>query len=84
MLTAAQIRAARALLGWSQPALAKESGVSLPTIVRMESQLGPGRSSAANVDAVRRALEKAGVLFLEADDVNAVGPGVRLRQDREG
>jgi len=84
MLTAAQIRAARALLGWSQPALAKESGVSLPTIVRMESQLGPGRSSAANVDAVRRALEKAGVLFLEADDANAVGPGVRLRQDRDG
>ena len=84
MLTAAQIRAARALLGWSQPALAKESGVSLPTIVRMESQLGPGRSSAANVDAVRRALEKAGVLFLEADDANAVGPGVRLRQGREG
>ena len=33
---AAQIRAARALLGWSQPALAKASGVSLPTIVRME------------------------------------------------
>jgi len=84
MLTAAQIRAARALLGWSQPALAKESGVSLPTIVRMESQLGPGRSSAANVDAVRRALEKAGVLFLEADDANSVGPGVRLRQDRDG
>jgi len=84
MLTAAQIRAARALLGWSQPALAKESGVSLPTIVRMESQLGPGRSSAANVDAVQRALEKVGVLFLEADDANAVGPGVRLRQDREG
>lgn len=84
MLTAAQIRAARALLGWSQPALAKESGVSLPTIVRMESQLGPGRSSAANVDAVRRALEKAGVQFLEADEVNAVGPGLRLRQDRDG
>jgi len=50
----------------------------------MESDLGPGRSSAANVDAVRRALEKAGVLFLEADDANAVGPGVRLRQDRDG
>lgn len=84
MLTAAQIRAARAMLGWSQPALAKESGVSLPTIVRMESRLGPGRSSAANVDSVRRALEKAGVLFLEADDANAVGPGVRLKQNREG
>lgn len=80
MLTATQIRAARALLGWSQPALAKASGLSLPTIVRMESQLGPGRSSAANVEAVQRALENAGVLFLEADDATAVGPGVRLKQ----
>ncbi|MGA0608584.1 helix-turn-helix domain-containing protein [Phenylobacterium sp. VNQ135] len=80
MLTATQIRAARALLGWSQPALAKASGLSLPTIVRMESQLGPGRSSAANVEAVQRALESAGVLFLEADDASAVGPGVRLKQ----
>ena len=79
MLTAAQIRAARALLGWSQPALAKASGVSLPTIVRMEGAVGPGRSSAANVDAVRRALETAGVVFLEADDAGAAGPGVRLK-----
>ena len=84
MLTASQIRAARALLGWSQPALAQASGISLPTIVRMESQLGPGRSSAANVDAVRRALEKAGVTFLEADDARAAGPGVRLKQTRDG
>ena len=79
MLTAAQLRAARALVGWTQPALAKESGVSLPTIVRMESQLGPGRSSAAKVDAVRRALEKGGVLFLDPDDQRAIGPGVRLK-----
>jgi transcriptional regulator with XRE-family HTH domain len=79
MLTAAQIRAARALLGWSQPALAKASGVSLPTIVRMESAVGPGRSSAANVEAVQRSLENAGVMFLEADGASAVGPGVRLK-----
>lgn len=77
MLTSAQIRAALALLGWSQPALAKASGVSLPTIVRMEGQVGPGRSSAANLDAVRRALEGAGVMFIEADA--AAGPGLRLR-----
>jgi transcriptional regulator with XRE-family HTH domain len=80
MLTAAQIRAARALLGWSQPALAKASGVSLPTIVRMEGQAGPGRSSAANVDAVQRALEAAGILFIPADEASGVGPGARLRQ----
>lgn len=83
MLTSSQIRAARALLGWSQPALAKAAGLSLPTIVRMESQLGPGRSSAANVDAVRRALESAGVQFLDADDANLAGPGVRLKQSPE-
>ncbi len=73
------MRAARALLGWSQPALAKAAGVSLPTIVRMESQLGPGRSSAANVEAVARALEAAGVILLEADGDGTVGPGVRLK-----
>ena len=83
MLTASQLRAARALLGWSQPALARESGVSLPTIVRMESQLGPGRSSAANVETVRRALERGGVVFLEAEESGSMGPGVRLKQDRD-
>lgn len=79
MVTAAQIRAARALLGWNGAQLAKAAGVSLQTIRRMESELGPGRSSAANVDAVRRALETAGVVFLEGDDAGAVGPGVRLK-----
>lgn len=79
MVTAAQIRAARALLGWSGAQLAQAAGVSLQTIRRMESDLGPGRSSAANVDAVRRALEAAGVVFLEGDDARAVGPGVRLK-----
>jgi len=76
MITAEQIKAARALLGWSQPQLVAASGVSLPTIVRMESSVGPGRSTASNVDAVRRALEKAGVTFLSPD--GAGGPGVRL------
>lgn len=79
MLTAAQIRAARALLGWSQPVLAAACGLSLPTIVRMEGEKGPGRSAAANVDAVRRALEAAGVVFLAPDLASGAGPGVRLR-----
>ena len=58
-----------------QRQLAASSGVSLPTIQRME-KLGPGRSSAANVDAVERALETAGVQFI---DENGGGPGVRLK-----
>jgi predicted transcriptional regulator len=78
VITAEQIRAARALLGWSQPSLAAASGVSLPTIVRMEGKAGPGRSAAANVEAVRRAMDEAGVMFLASDEVG--GPGVRLKK----
>ncbi|MDO9609873.1 MAG: helix-turn-helix domain-containing protein [Brevundimonas sp.] len=83
MLIAAQIRAARALLGWNGAALAEAAGVSLQTIRRMESEVGPGRSSAANVGAVQRALEAAGVTFLDADETTATGPGVRLKQSRD-
>lgn len=79
MLTAEQIRAARALVDWSQPKLAEASGLSMPTIRRMEGLLGPGRSTAVNVDAVQRALEDAGVVFLEAGEVKQGGPGVRLK-----
>lgn len=79
MVTAAQIRAARALVGWNGAELAKQAGVSLQTIRRMESDLGPGRSSAANVAAVQRALESAGVVFVAAEG-NGIGPGVRLKQ----
>lgn len=77
-ITAAQIRAARALIDWSGPQLATASGVSIPTIRRMESAVGPGRSSTVNVDAVRRALEEAGVIFQPADGTG--GPGVRLKE----
>jgi transcriptional regulator with XRE-family HTH domain len=79
MLTAAQIRAARALLDWSQPKLAEACGLSLPTIRRMESAIGPERSTAGNVEAVRRALDEAGVIFLGAGDKKTGGPGVRLK-----
>jgi len=79
VLTAAQIKAARALVDWSQPQLAEAAGLSMPTIRRMEGPLGPGRSTAANVEAVRQALEGVGVVFLNAGEVKNGGPGVRLR-----
>jgi transcriptional regulator with XRE-family HTH domain len=77
----AQIKAARALLEWSQEALAEASNVSLPTVKRLEAakgQLG-GRS-----DTVRKlvaAIQSAGVEFLEE---NGGGPGVRLRRRQRG
>ncbi|WP_291201567.1 helix-turn-helix transcriptional regulator [Hyphomonas sp.] len=76
--TSAQIRAARALLGWTQPELAAAAKLSVPTVRRMESERGPSASTPANVDAVRRALERAGVVFLEAGQNVLGGVGVRL------
>jgi hypothetical protein len=48
------------------------------SIRRMEGPSGPGQRSAGNVEAVRKALDDAGVMFLSADDVG--GPGVRLKK----
>lgn len=80
MITASQIRAARAMLGWSQTDLADAARVSLPTIKRMEGDRGPGRSSAENVNAVRQALEGAGAAFIAPGSYQALGgPGVRLQ-----
>lgn len=80
MLIAAQIRAARALLDWSQRQLAEKSKLSVPTIKRMEGAMGPERSTEANVDAVRRALEGAGIVFLDPKQSKDGGAGVRLKK----
>lgn len=76
MIDAKQIRAARALLEWSQDDLVKRTGLSLTTIRRMEAtDIGPSRSSMANVAAVQSTLEGAGVQFIPE---NGGGAGVRL------
>ena len=77
MIISEQLRAARGLIGWSQNALAKASGLALSTIKRMEGERGPLRSSAENVLKVQRALADAGVIFIEEGEL---GPGVRLRE----
>ncbi len=75
-LTAAQVRAARALIKWSQEDLARNSTISVPTVKRMEAREGPIRGITDNVWKIQRALEDAGVVFI---DENGGGPGVRLR-----
>ena len=75
MIEASQIKGARAMLDWSQQTLADKSGVSLPTIKRIEAN-GPGRSSLDTINAIKTALEDAGVEFIPG---NGGGPGVRLR-----
>jgi hypothetical protein len=78
-LTSAQIRAARSLLRWSAEDLARRSLLSVATIRRAELTEDETSMTAANDLAVRRALEAAGVEFI---DENGGGPGVRLRQRR--
>ena len=75
-LTSPQIRAARALVQWRARDLARESAVGVATIRRAELAGGETSMTAANDLAVRRALEAAGVEFI---DENGGGPGVRLR-----
>ncbi|MEH6751748.1 MAG: helix-turn-helix domain-containing protein [Paracoccaceae bacterium] len=73
-----QIKAARALLGWTAADLAKQSGVSYPTIQRLDATKGQVGGRHETVEAVRKALEAGGVQFLETGQ-NSVGPGVALR-----
>lgn len=74
MIDAGQMRAARALLGWSQAELSEKSGISLPTIKRMETT-GTGKSSGDTIQKVQRGLEAGGIAFIPQ---NGGGPGVRL------
>ena len=80
MITADQMRAARALLRWSARRLAEISGVSLPTIQRMEAANGVPSGLSRNLEAVERAFVNAGIIFI---DENGGGPGVRLRKKAE-
>lgn len=83
MLTAAQMKAARALVGMEQRALAEASGVSLPTIQRMEASNGVVRGVIESLMKVMAALETAGIEFLNENAVSAGGGrGVRLRQGK--
>ena len=80
MLTAAQMRAARALAGMEQKTLAKVSGVSLPTIQRMEASNGVVRGVIESLTKVMAALEAAGIEFInEGAASTGGGRGVRLR-----
>lgn len=77
MLTSEQVKAARALLRIEQRDLAERSGVSLPSIKRLETQRGPLAAQPRTVDAIRAALEAAGVEFIPE---NGGGAGVRLKK----
>jgi predicted transcriptional regulator len=71
-----QLKAARALLGWSQQDLALSAKVSEPTVKRLEASEGPIGGRAETIDKLLFALENAGIEFITE---NGGGPGVRLK-----
>lgn len=77
MITARQIRAARALLGWSQQQLADRAIVSLNAVARLEK--GKVDSRVSTINSIEKTLGKAGVEFLPAADK---GEGVRMKSPK--
>ncbi|HXI05546.1 MAG: helix-turn-helix domain-containing protein [Bradyrhizobium sp.] len=81
MITSFQMRAARALLGIDQKALAELAGVSLPTIQRMEASAGTVRGVVVTLTKVVDALDRAGVALIgEHARSDEGGRGVRLKE----
>jgi transcriptional regulator with XRE-family HTH domain len=77
MIFSHEIRAGRALLGWSQLELAKAASVGVATVRRLEGAGSEIRGSAQTVWKIQAALEAAGIEFIPADELK--GPGVRFR-----
>jgi transcriptional regulator with XRE-family HTH domain len=75
MLVFAQIRMARAALGWNISDLASKASVSVSTIKRVETPEGFAKVTAANLKLIKQTLEQAGVEFIGTAEE---GPGVRL------
>jgi transcriptional regulator with XRE-family HTH domain len=81
MITATQLRAARALVGLDQKRLAEAAGLSVPTIQRMEASEGVVRGTVDSLTRLVGALDAAGVELIGEGAVSAAGGrGVRLRQ----
>jgi predicted transcriptional regulator len=78
VLTPRQLRAARVLIGWSRAMLARKSGVPLPTLDKIEG--GKTDPKLTTAGKLRRTLEDAGVIFVDATKEH--GPGVLLRDGK--
>lgn len=81
MISSGQLKAARALLGIDQRDLAELSGLSLPTIQRMEASEGVIRGNVDSLMKLLDALDRAGIIVIRPGDVSdaAGGRGVRLK-----
>lgn len=77
MITSAQLRGARAMLGLTVETLASESKLAVSTIEALETDSGSGDIKA--LAAVRSVLESRGVLFLAGGSDGTGGPGIRFK-----
>ena len=85
MISPSQMRAARALLGIDQRRLAELSGLSLPTIQRMEASTGVVRGNVDSLMKLVSAFDAAGVeLIAEGAASQGFGRGVRLKEPAGG
>ena len=75
MISIAQIKAARAMLGWSTQVLADTAGVSVATVTKYDQQTGIPRANARVLNAIMLALSNAGITFTGDPLIN---PGVTL------
>jgi transcriptional regulator with XRE-family HTH domain len=80
MIEAAQVRAARALIDWSQTKLADAAGVPVSLVERLETEAAD-HAADEGIDKLRAALEAAGVVFIPKN--GGGGVGVRLREPHE-
>ena len=78
MRYSAQIRAARALLGWSQNQLARRAGVGPATLQRIEQSNGIVKGNFSTILKIQKALEQAGIHFIE-DDAGEIGVRLKIR-----
>jgi transcriptional regulator with XRE-family HTH domain len=73
MLQVAQLRAARALLGWRQQDVAQAAKVGVATIRRIESQEGPLTGYVSTLLKIQAAFEQAGIQFIDEDEMGGFG-----------
>jgi transcriptional regulator with XRE-family HTH domain len=81
MIFSREIRAGRALLGWSQLELAQAASVGVATVRRLEAADTQIRGSVDSVWKIQQALERAGIEFISEE--GGKGPGVRLKRAQE-
>jgi transcriptional regulator with XRE-family HTH domain len=74
-----EVKAARALLGWSQEDLAAKAKISIATIKRLEAQTGPLGGRVETADKIRTALEQGGIRFV-GDEENGLGVTLRPKE----